>query len=164
MLNYLNRRIRSHTLWIMRIMSSKLPRFRKLGIVCREVWNVIDRIWPLILVRALPELPLVEWEWFLPHLNTIGRRKLDSRLRGNDVDAESEDGKMSCEHEDEFDCDEALERLDTARPTRGLSDEIARQTAVSADVQARALVAVVRSLRRIESHLCDKGGGGTPAG
>lgn len=70
---------------------------------------------------------------------------------------------MPCEHEDEFDCDEALERLDTARPTRGLSDEIARQTAVSADVQARALVAIVRSLRRIESHLCEKDGGGTPA-
>ena len=46
---------------------------------------------------------------------------------------------------------------------RGLSDEIARQAAVSADVQARALVAIVRSLRRIEAHLRGKGGGGTAA-
>ncbi len=70
---------------------------------------------------------------------------------------------MTCEYENEFDCDEALERFDTARPMRGLSDEIARQTAVSGDVQARALVSIVRSLRRIEAHLCGKGGGGTPA-
>ena len=70
---------------------------------------------------------------------------------------------MPYEHEDEFDCDEALERLDAAMPEYGSSGEIVEQAAVCTDVQARALVAVVRSLRRIESRLCDKAGGGTPA-
>ena len=70
---------------------------------------------------------------------------------------------MPGEHEDEFDCDEALERLDAAMPKDGTGLEDVDQQVVSADVQARALVAIVRSLRRIESHLCDKAGGGTPA-
>ena len=70
---------------------------------------------------------------------------------------------MPYEHEDEFDCDEALERLDAAMPKGGTGLDEVNQQIVSADVQARALVAIVRSLRRIESHLGDKGDGGTPA-
>ena len=69
------------------------------------------------------------------------------------------------EHEDEFDYGAALESLDfAAKPISGIPASLEFQTAVSANVQARALVAIVRSLRRIEAHLCDKAGGGTPAG
>ena len=68
---------------------------------------------------------------------------------------------------DEFDYRAALERLDHAANVR-VSDfgpeAMANQSAVSADVQARAFVSIANSLHRIASHMCDKGGGGTPAG
>lgn len=35
---------------------------------------------------------------------------------------------------------------------------------VTSRAQAEALVAIAKSLHRIESRLCDKGDGGTPAG
>lgn len=71
---------------------------------------------------------------------------------------------MPCEHEDEFDYSGALERLDVARPSRTMALKPTEEAQwVTADVQARALVAIAKSLRRIESRLCEKGGGGTAA-
>jgi len=67
------------------------------------------------------------------------------------------------EHEDEFDYRAALERLDSARPTYGTTGEITSQMAVCAEVQAQALVSIVKSLRRITSHLCDNAGESTSA-
>ena len=59
------------------------------------------------------------------------------------------------EHEDEFDYNAALERLDSTRSMRAAAGE---KTAVYAEVQAQALVSIVKSLRRITSHLCDNAG------
>ena len=65
---------------------------------------------------------------------------------------------------DEFDYREALKRLDSITPPKTMAlSSIERIQWVSGDVQARALVAIVRSLRRIEAHLCEKDDGGTPA-
>lgn len=58
------------------------------------------------------------------------------------------------EHEDEFDYNAALERLDRNRPRI----EVAREMAVYGEVQAQALVSIVKSLRHITSHLCDNAG------
>ena len=71
---------------------------------------------------------------------------------------------MACKHEDEFNYREALKRLDSITPPKTMAlSSIERIQWVSGDVQARALVSIAQSLRRIESRLCDKDGGGTAA-
>ena len=71
---------------------------------------------------------------------------------------------MPCEHEDEFDYREALKRLDSITPPKTMAlSSIERIQWVSGDVQARALVSIAQSLRRIESHLSGEGGEGPPA-
>lgn len=71
---------------------------------------------------------------------------------------------MPYEHEDEFDYSAALERLDSITPPKTMAlSSIERIQWVSGDVQARALVSIAKSLRRIEAHLCGDSGEGTKA-
>ena len=61
------------------------------------------------------------------------------------------------EHEDDFDYNAALERLDRDRPRIAVAQEMA----VYGKLQAQALVSIVKSLRHIASHLCDNAGEST---
>lgn len=72
---------------------------------------------------------------------------------------------MHCKYKykDEFDYRAALKDLNlVARHTYG-KDERDIRMSVSTEVSAEALISIAKSLRHIESHMCDKAGGGTPA-
>ena len=64
------------------------------------------------------------------------------------------------EHEDEFDYNAALERMDIYRSS-GI--DVAQKMTVYGEVQVQALVSIIKSLRHIASHLCDNAGESTSA-